>query len=268
MASYPLLKIGRSTQGRDWGFVDDPAVALLPMPCLRPRDGDPRRCHARKKRTDPPVRCGKLAVRGYAYCLTHGHRLGSKRGGARHTKNRSAAVVSFYAARVGASLKDRLEEMSRMEPGRRHCLADEVDLARLTCEQAVATFEAACFREQKASPELQAAAVATLRCAIDHVSDVVSKAARVRQTSLETVDVEQLAFIVEQVVIATEEIVTPMQGGREACDMLTARLRGIKLPERRGTGGPDRAQLARMFRDAAGAIEESVAGDPPKEESA
>ena len=248
--------------GKDWGFVDDPSAEVIrhcyhggAMPGL----GHPHSCRARLRRSNPPVRCRRWAKNGFLYCVQHAPRICGRRKNqlSRTQKN----LLSFYSARAGASLKERLEAMSKQEPGKRHSLADEVDLARLTCEQAVKLFDAAHFGAIPATPETQAAAQSVLRGALDHVSEIVAKAARVRAVSLDTVDVEQLHYIVEQVVIILEDEVAAIS--RDAVDRVTARMRNIKLPERRGTGGPGAQDLARMFREAAGVIEQSVVSDAP-----
>lgn len=199
-------------------------------------------------------------MRGYDYCISHYQRLyriHEKKGGL-HARRRRV-VTGYYSAGAGTALKTRLEELRALDPSRRHSLAEEVDLARIACEKSVRMFEAACMGEQKASPEAQAASLALLRQSLDHVAELVAKAARARRDSLETVDVEQLDYIVDQVIVILNDEVED----HAILDRCKERFKKIKIPERKGTGGVDRAQVARMFRDAATAIDESVQGSSP-----
>ena len=254
--------MGKKRSWEKYGWVDDESL-LFSVPVVgfrRLPDGHPRRCHGRLRGSNPPIRCSKTTVVGYDYCLTHCRSLlGRSKKHGRLNVRRNRLVRGYYARTVGVALKDRLLELQREEPARRHSLADEVDLARVATYRAVELFEAACMGEERASPDLQASAIGLLRHSLDHVADLVMKASKARRDSLETVDVEQLDFMVDQIVAVLEEEIRPL--GEDAVDRCVERLRGIRIPDRKGAGAaPDRAQLARMFRDAAGAIEESVTG--------
>jgi hypothetical protein len=248
-----------------YGFTDDQSLLLMPWPGWQPPDHHPRRCHGKKRGTNPPVRCGKPAVKGYDYCISHCSSLRNVNRRKAGWMYRSRAVRGYYSRGAGVALKERLAELAGDEPARRHSLAEEVDLARIGCEKAVRLFEAACMGEEKASPDAQAAALALLRQSLDHVAELVAKASKARRDSLETVDLEQLDYMVDQVVMILEEEVRPL--GDAVVDRCTARLKSVKIPERRGAQGVDKAAIARMFRDAAGAIDESVTGGASAEVS-
>lgn len=224
-----------------------------------PFPGDPQnQCHSAKRRSNPLQRCGKYCVVGYRRCLSHAPHL-YKKGRLQHRQRKD--LKGYYSRTAGVELKKRLEELASDDPSRRHSLQEEIDLARIASTRAVALFEAACLGTTKASEEAQHLALAGVRRAIDHVTSVVSAAAKVRSISLETVDVEQLDYIIDQVVMILEEEVLPV-AGREALDAVTMRLRTIKLPERRTrNGAADPTAVAKMLRDAAGGIEASVTGE-------
>jgi hypothetical protein len=245
-------------------FTDDPTLLETWRGTIRPPDGHPYRCHGRIRHANPPQRCAKWAVKGYDYCISHYpalYRINERKGGL-HSR-RLKAVRGYYSKGAGIALKERLAELRADEPARRHSLAEEVDLARIGCDKAVRLFEAACMGAEKASPDAQAAALSLLRQSLDHVAELVVKASKARRDSLETVDLEQLDYIVDQVVIILEEEVRPL--GDDVVDRCTARLKSVKIPERRGAQGVDKAAIARMFRDAAGAIDESVQGSAPEQ---
>lgn len=251
-------------KARDWGFVDDFSylekgrTGAFDEGFALPPAGHPKRCHGALRGSNPPKQCTRWAIKGYRYCLSHAPRLYrvNKRGG---TSWRKKALKGYYSRRASSTLKERLEELAVVEPNRRLSLLEEVDLARVGCERAVQLFEAACLGpdSDKASLETKAAALGVMRASLEHVGKMVADAARARKDSLETVDVEQLDYIVSQILVILEEEIV-QEHGRAAFDRCAARFKQIRLPERKGAGGPDRAAIAAMLRGAAGAIETSV----------
>lgn len=160
--------------------------------------------------------------------------------------------MSFYSRRAGPTLKARLEELREANPSERHSLADEVDLARLIAERNVQIYEAAVL-ENKGSDELKAEASACLRAALNHVSDLVSKAAKVHAVSNSVIELEHIDYIIAQMTRAIEEEVAEYD--RVLADRLIDRLGKIKLPEGRATEAED---TAHAVREALKNIEESM----------
>ena len=160
--------------------------------------------------------------------------------------------MTWYSRRAGPILKDRLEEMRQANPSERHSLADEVDLARLIAERNVQIYEAAVL-EGKGSEELKAEASTALRSALNHVSDLVSKAAKVHAVSNSVIELEHIDYIVQQMTRAIEEEIAEQD--RVLADRLIERLGKIKLPEGKEKGAEDTAQAVRA---ALRGIEESM----------
>lgn len=150
--------------------------------------------------------------------------------------------MTWYSRRAGPILRERLEELRSANPSERHSLADEVDLARLIAERNVQIYEAAVL-EGKGSDELKAEASAALRAALNHVSEIVSKAAKVHAVSNSVIELEHIDYIVVQMTRAIEEEIAEVD--RALADRLIARLGSIKLPEGKESGAEDTAQAVR-----------------------
>lgn len=186
---------------------------------VEPPDGHPRRCQARSRRMQR--QCRKWALQGRRFCPTHGTK----------PLYRNANVRGYYSQNAGPRLRQVLEELRTAPPEERMSLADEIDLARMLTERHVRIFEATCVGEQsdKASDELKAAAIAGLRRALSHVSDMVTKAAKVRALHDGTVDAEGVDYIVAQVVKIVEDEIRDKDPSM--ADRVVARMEQIRLPQ-------------------------------------
>lgn len=163
--------------------------------------------------------------------------------------------MSWYARRAGPVLRERLEEMRAAAPDERHSLADEVDLARLLAERNVAIYDAVVV-QGKGSDDLKTAATAGLRSALNHVSDIVGKAARVHAVSSTVVELEHIDYVLQQVVRIVEEQVAAVD--KKLADGVIDALGDIKLPEDRV--GEDAEETARRLRDALSDMDTTVGG--------
>lgn len=174
--------------------------------------------------------------------------------------------MAIYSRIAGPILREKLEALAALPPDERHCLGEEVDLARVMAEKALRLWEAAHTNgnEEKASPETKALANKALRDALSFVSDLVVKASKVRSTNESTVDVEQLDYIVKQVTHVIEEEIADHDRGM--ADRVVERLRNIRMPDRSGGGSMSPAELAQALRDGADAIMDGIHADEPEEE--
>ena len=165
--------------------------------------------------------------------------------------------MSWYARRAGPVLRQRLEELRELSPDERHSLSDEVDLARLLAERSLQIYDAAVVQNQ-GSDDLKAAAVAGMRNALNHVSDIVAKASKVHAVSSSVVELEHIDYVLQQVVRIIEEEVAGVD--KKLADTVVDRLSGIKLPEAQGAEA-DAEDKARMLREALADMDSTVGGD-------
>lgn len=158
-----------------------------PMRYYPPLD-DEKRCKGKSRTTGE--RCFKWAIKGSDRCRTHGGRkrmLYSKR--------------SIYTARAKGRFKEILEKLSEQSPDERINLADEVDVMRITAEQAVNLFQKACFNEdstKKVSSQSKALAIGLVQSALASVGSLVEKAAKVAALSDQSINPKQVQFIFDQ----------------------------------------------------------------------
>ena len=165
-------------------------------------------------------------------------------------------MTSWYARRAGPILQDRLNELREASPDERHSLADEIDLARLIAERNVRIYDKTVIEDQ-GSDELKAAATDSLRSSLNHVTEIVSKAARVHAVSSSVVELEHIDYILTQVARIIEEEVASLD--QKLATVVMERMALIKLPE--GKSGEANAEdNARLLREAMEEMNSSVGG--------
>lgn len=134
----------------------------------------------------------------------------------------------LYTKRVGDTLKNKIKELAEANPDERISLDAEIDVMRITAEQALVMYDAACVTEaDKSSPATKAMAVQLLRDSMTAVADIAQKAARVRQISQSTLDLEFLDFMVNQTMRIVQEFVEP-----DRWQEVKERIKEIQLPDR------------------------------------
>ena len=163
--------------------------------------------------------------------------------------------MSWYTKRAGPILRERLEELRNASPDERHSLADEIDLARLIAERNVRIYDKTVL-EGNGSDKLKAAATEGLRHALNHVTDIVSKAARVHAVSSSVVELEHIDYILQQVTRVIEEEVADVD--KVLADRVIEKFKSIKLPEGQGA---DAEESARLLREAMRDMDQSIGGD-------
>tara|TARA_R100000152_G_C6769237_1_gene195002 strand:+ start:403 stop:900 length:498 start_codon:yes stop_codon:yes gene_type:complete len=164
--------------------------------------------------------------------------------------------MSWYTRRAGQKLKDALTELKEQSPDERHSLADEIDLARLLAERSVRIYDATVI-EGQGSDDLKASATAGLRASLNHVTDVVSKAARVHAVSNAVIELEHIDYIVQQVNRIIEEEVADVD--KALADRVVERIAGIKLPEKRDEADAD--ETARRIRESLSDMDNTIGGE-------
>jgi hypothetical protein len=147
-----------------------------------------------------------------------------------------------------------LQELREASPDERHSLAEEIDLARLIAERNVRIYDKTVI-EGQGSAELQAAATESLRSSLDHVTDIVAKAARVHAVSSSVVELEHIDYILQQVSRVIEEEVVSVD--KKLADTIQEKLQAIKLPAGK-SGEADAEENARLLRDAMKDMDRSI----------
>mgnify|MGYP007032476559 CR=1 FL=1 len=208
-------------------------------------DGHTRRCQSACRR-DPDRQCGQWARKGSLYCKFHG---------GNQPRHKTFEMSNWYSKRAGPILQDRLKELRESSPDERHSLSDEIDLARLIAERNVVIYERTVMVD-KGSAELKASATESLRSSLDHVTDIVSKAARVHSISSSVVELEHIDYILQQVTRIIEEEVA--SNDQKMADVVLEKLKGIKLPEGRAADAEDNA---RSLRDAMKDMDLTIGGE-------
>ena len=212
-----------------------------------PAEGHARRCQA-ATRVDPDRQCAQWARIGSHYCKFHG---------GNQPRHKRSTMSSWYAKRAGPILQERLTELRESSPDERHSLADEIDLARLIAERSVCIYDNTVLQD-KGSPELKAAATDSLRSSLDHVTDIVAKAARVHAVSSSVVELEHIDYILAQVARLIEEEVSSVD--KKLADVVLEKLKMIKLPVGK-SGEADAEDNARLLREAMKDMDDSVGGE-------
>lgn len=222
---------GQRVAGRPFTHVwpTDKPGALNPKHPHLPGDGNPYRCQGTTRNgRHAGEQCWFWSMRGTRWCKVHG---------GKSCKNRASVKVSkFYSRRAGPELRKVLEEQASSSPDERMSLLEEVDLMRMLALENVQMFEAICIENRKGtdgaepSNELKAMVTSSCRRALEAVTETVLKAAKTRSLNEAVVDVQQIDYIVAQILAAIETRVKPVD--ELLYDQLSEDLKKIRLPER------------------------------------
>jgi len=184
------------------------------------------RCQGRSayfsRKADHDVQCPLWALNGYTRCRQHS---GDKE------YYYKASMAGYYSANAGPLLKAKLEELAAMAPQDRTSLSDEVDFVRMLALQSVALFEATI---QSGDAALQTRAASIARDAMESVATMVEKHSRVRATSEGTIDLQQVDYIISQMVNIIERHVAVKN--KAMADRIIADIRNIRMPDMQHTG--------------------------------
>lgn len=138
--------------------------------------------------------------------------------------------MSYLTKNAGDALKARLEEVAG---DRESGLDGEVDLARVMAVRALQIYDRVCIQDPKEgektpSDQLKAMAVEGMRGALEFVTSIVERRAKVSAITGRFIPVEQIGFMVQQVMDAIEKVVAPVDPvlARQVC----AEIEQIKLP--------------------------------------
>lgn len=207
---------------KDWGWpIGPPPTSRVRF--APPGEGDPQRCQARNAKK---LQCSRWRMKGCLYCKTHHRR--PKAG------TRGKAMRSYYARAAPSALRQRLEAVigeSIGQPDEYLSLQGEVELARVSADQSLRLFSAACLGpgSEDISEEHKTTAIDLLRKSLAFVASLVEKAAKARALSSEVIRLEQLGMVTEQFTRAIEE-----EFGEESPAItarLLTRLQKIQLPQ-------------------------------------
>ncbi len=195
------------------------------------------------------MQCGRWAVTGRRYCKRHN--------GA-HPQFHRTCMAGYYSVNAGPALKAKLEELAQSSPGDRMSLKEEVDFVRMLALEAVALFDAALVSTDDGT---KARAAACARGAMESVAGMVEKAARVRSVAQDTIDLEQVDYIVAQVVQIIERRVARVN--KELADEIMADIADIKMPDVQHRDSRAIAEdVVQTLRAMNGTIPEAVNGRP------
>jgi len=198
-----------------WSVQRQPGVALAP-------EGHHRRCQARLKKREENLQCRQWALTGRRFCRAHGGRA--------PRTNEALRIVGYFSKNAGPALQAALEQAREGSPDEQLSLLEELAASRVLAGEIMIRFEAACLNpDNNVDDDTKALAFATMKNAIDHVTDIAVKAAKVRAASEGVVDVEALGYIVSQISRLVEH----------QCDERTARaliplIKQVRMPEQRG----------------------------------
>jgi len=218
--------------GKDYGWKRDPSVKRERFRGKGAPEGHVRRCQGR--RTRDGLQCSHWALRGRSYCKFHGGKLPLSNG---------KSMSRYYSKNSGPLLKEKLLELSA---DGRMSLTEEVDIARVTVLEYLASYEATVLDpNNKASAKLKTLAATGLRQAIDHVADIVSKAARVQDLVGGSISIEQLDYFVVQIVkVLNDKLPTIMRD-----DVIKA-VQNVRLPETQRKQADPKAVASEMRAQA------------------
>lgn len=181
----------------DWPIATGEEYEKLRNGCAgSPPDKHPRRCQARNKYHE---QCGRWAIVGHHYCAIHGGRRGFLRV--------TNTMANRYARRVSKKLSDLLEEQSG--DSERLKLDDEIDTARLIAEESLKIFDRAFIEKEtdsskrkearnKLTTEKKAAIIAHVQDSLTHVSQLISRAAKVKALASYTLDPKSIDYLLNQ----------------------------------------------------------------------
>lgn len=156
----------------------------------RPPDGHPRRCQAKKNRTQ--VQCAQWAKKGEFYCKFH------LRGAGKGGRNRGR-MKNFYRKIQGKKLSEWMK-LAEIADGDRKSLAGEVDVARALCAETVGMVSTVLDADQDKITEAQRLTVMSLaKDSLEHVSRLVERMVKVEAISSATMDADQVQGLLQRV---------------------------------------------------------------------
>ena len=225
-------------KAKDHGWLNDPSVkANRGGP---PPEGHVRRCQGALKA--PHRQCPYWALKGRRYCGPHGGRI---------PLHKTKQTLGYLSKNAGATLSEKLMELSQLDPEERNCLAEEVDMQRILTQRSVKIFELCCLEpdpEGKVTSAMKAKATEGLRKSLLDVSEIVAKSAMIRAKNADVVGVEDLGFVVHQVKTIIEKICP------EYAVEIGKALETIQLPKH--GGAMDAEQVVNMLQG----LESSIPG--------
>lgn len=201
-------------------WPQDPSIKTTPLDGLPP-EGHVRRCQGRSprfsKQAGYDVQCVNWALKDSNRC-------------GRHIKDKKhyykASMAGYYSMNAGPLLKAKLEQLAAQAPQDRQSLSDEVDFVRMLALESVALFEATI---ESGKADLQSRAAAIARGAMESVATMVEKHARVKATSESTIDLEQVDYIIAQIVRIIEHRVAAVN--KPLADKVIADISDIRMPD-------------------------------------
>lgn len=158
---------------------------------------------------------------------------------------------SYYSHLAGPALKEKLAELSGLTSDERLALDDEIDMARVLTERSVRIFEATCLNGNDVKPELRTLAIQQLRSSLGFVTETVQKAAKTRALNEGLVGLQDLDYVLGQVIKIADRVFGHLVGTDAMTDFAND-VRSVRLPERGTIAEPeDRAAKIRQFLEAA-----------------
>ncbi len=158
---------------------------------------NPRRCQSLKINRDP---CRRWALRGSNYCQFHGGRSGKR--------VRNHHLPTFYSSKLTRTLSAAVEECLDKSPHEQLNLFEELALMRVQAGDAVKLYGAALelSDDNPAAPELQTDAGLIMRDSLKDVISTCEAAARIEAASKDRITLNDVAFIVAQIVRIAYEV--------------------------------------------------------------
>jgi len=131
-------------------------------------------------------------------------------------------MARFYSTHLGKTLKDAVDRVASEPVNRALTLYDEIEVSRATATQAIA-LAAAAFDSSKSNPAIRALACTTVHEALEHVSKLVARAARVESLAEDKLSLGTVDHFVSQVVSVVWDVL-----GEEHEDLAEAIDRGVR----------------------------------------
>ena len=159
---------------------------------VKPPPKHPKRCQAYNNRRE---QCQNWALRNYHYCIFHRGRKSRK-------QIRLSFMANKYCRRLNTTFKELLEEW---EGDRRNItdISDEVDVARVLCEQTLKLVDSVFFvdkNEGKASAESKLTVLAHAQNALMHVSNLCEKLAKIQTLSDGVLNADQIEHLMVSII--------------------------------------------------------------------
>ena len=118
-------------------------------------------------------------------------------------------MPEFYQRFVGPTLKAKLEEVAAEGDEQRLSLANEVDTSRVLCGEAMRLYDA-CISAKELKEEQRLKVANVLREALDHVSGLVERMAKVEAMKSDKISVQNVAWFAEKITRIILEEVEPV----------------------------------------------------------